>query len=392
MRSSACRRRTVCCGSYRSTATALPGIPTLPVTVTVVRPEPCPPNPPSNTENDIVVKPPSATVESFYMTLFVPDCIRTYQDGKLAARAHFVTVSPPPYCADTSGQNVEIGLSNTQMCAMYGGNITGYHFYADPAESHWYDTVWDIISGSFSAWGQVINAASAAWNEIQNVVAEIAAYAVQGLTFGAFDCNNSPGCMAVLRTGLSIAESSLGIPPTLPNVADFENIGADYMAKVAADELGAGGVLDTAQSVYNSMPDSVQGDIKNNAKQVGSGLADSLASQTGSAASSAAGGSFYIPDPLYYEAHPATVIVRVTNPNNVASDPVTMTVRDSAGLYKSTSKYVPGLAPHDSTVIPIVLEEDYSKVYTTQCNADAYTSTCDGGTCVPCYWNLWYLP
>ncbi|MGA2699183.1 MAG: PEGA domain-containing protein [Methanoregula sp.] len=367
------------------------GIPTLPVTVTVVRPEPCPPNPPSNTENDVVVKPPSATVESFYMTSFVPDWIHTDQNGKLVARAHFVTVSPPPYCAETSGESVSLGISNAQLCSMYGGNETGYHFYADPAASHWYDTVWDIIKGLFSAWGQVINAASAAWNDIQNVVVEIAAYAVQGLTFGAFNCNSSPACMAVLRTGLSIAESSLGIPPTVPNVADLENMGADYMAKVAADELGAGGVLDTAQTVYNGMPDSVQSDIKNNAGQVGSGLADSLASQTGSAAASAAGGSFYIPDPLYYEAHPATVIVRVTNPNNIASDPVTMTIKDSTGLYKSTSKYVPTLAPHDSTVIPIVLEEDYSTVYTSACNADAYTSTCDDGTCVPCYWNLWYF-
>ena len=51
---------------------------------------------------------------------------------------------------------------------------------------------------------------------------------------------------------------------------------------------------------------------------------------------------------------------------------------------------VPALRPHDSTVIPLVLEEDYTKVYTADCNANAYTSVC-GDICVPCYWNKWYF-
>ena len=378
------------------------GVPTLPVTVTAVRPKPCPPNPPSNSENDLLVKPPSATVESFYMTSFVPDWIRTDQNGKLVARAHFVTVTSPPYCPNTSGQTAQgngllpgnlggaasnsmISGLDASLCAAYGGSQPGYHFYADPAESHWYDTVWDIITGLFAAWAQVIHAVSVAWTAIQNTVVILTAYAIQGLT--GYDCNSSPACLDLLHTGLSIAESSLGIPPTVPDVADLENMGADYMAKVAAEEVGAGGVVDTAQNVYGSIP----GSVTQNAGAVGQGLAQSVSSQSGNAIATQAG-SFYIPDPLYYQAHPATVIVRVNNPNNVPTDAVTMTVSDSSGLYKVANKYVPALAPHDTTVIPVILEEDYSKVYTPTCSADAYTTTCDGsGNCVPCYWNLWYF-
>jgi len=367
------------------------GIPTIPVTVTVVRPQPCPPNPPSNVERDITLRPPSATVASFYMTSFVPDWIHTDQNGELVARAHFVTVASNPACSAAATGNSLIDNLNAQSCAMTGGTEPGYHFYADPAESHWYDTVWDIISGLFSAFGQVIHAVSSAWEQIKAAAIQIAAHAVTALTAGLFDCSSSPACTDVLNTGLAIAMSSLGVPPTIPDVADLQNMGADYMAKVAAEELGAGGVLDTAEAVYDNLPDNVQDTIKDNAKDVGTEIADSVVSQSGAAMSAAVGGSFYIPDPLYYEPHPAMVIVKVYNPNTVRTDPVEMFVHDSAGLFKqSETYYVPSLAPFDSTVIPVILEEDYRTVYTSTCNDHAWTTT-RGDICVPCYWNLWFF-
>lgn len=373
------------------------GVPTLPVRVTVVRPKPCPPNPPSNTENDLLVRPPSATIASFYMTSFVPDWIHTDQNGKLVSRAHFVTVTTPPACSapkatpagGMSGQVID--SLNAQTCTMYGGSQPGYHFYADPEETHWYDTVWDIITGLFGAFAEVIHAVSSAWNEIQALAVKAAAYAVQGLTLGQFDCNSSPACTDLLSTGLSIAMTSLGVPPTIPDVADLENMGADYMARVAAEELGAGGLLDTAKEVYNNLPGDVQQTIKDKSGDVGTDIAGSLTAQTGAATAAAAGGNFYIPDPLYYQAHPATVMVKVSNPNNFPTDHVSMVVHDSSGLFRqSQAVYIPSLGPYESTVVPVVLEENFTKVYTPDCNANAYTSIC-GDICVPCYWNLWYF-
>jgi hypothetical protein len=365
------------------------GIPALPVTVTVVRPHPCPPTPHGDTTTDVVVRPPSAQVVSFYMTSFVPDWIHTDQNGNLVARARFVTVTPPPYCDGQKQQDPMYGSLYSQLCSNYGGGRAGYHFYADPAEEHWYDTVWGIITGLFSAFAAVIHAVSSAWNEIQNAAIEVAAFAIKAATLGGFDCSSSEVCKDVLRTGLSIAESSLGIPPTIPDVADLESMGTDYMAKVAAEELGVGGVLDTAKGVYDNLPDTAKQGIKNNAGEVGTTIAGSLSSQTGAATASAAG-NWYIPDPLYYQAHPAIAVVKVYNPNDVTSDPVNMAIRDSAGLYRASGTvYIPRLKPHDSTIIPVVLQEDYTKVYTSECRSDFYTSECGGGICIPCYWNLW---
>lgn len=361
-----------------------PGVPTIPVTVTVKRPKPCPSQAPGNVQNNVLVKPPSAAISGFYMTLLVPWWIETYQDGSLAARAHFVTVATPPFCSVQSTGNQMTDTINAQSCSMYGGSQPGYHFYADPAESHWYDTVWDIITGLFQAFATVANAVSAAYNSINNLVVQIAAYAVQGLTFGAFDCNSSPACTGVLHAGLALAESSLGIPPTIPNAADLENMGADYMAKMAADEIGAGGVLDAAQSAYSNMPDSAKDAIKSNAPDIGTKMGDAVGAQS-SAAVAGAAGNFYIPDPLYYQAHPATVMVRVTNPNSIATDQLTLNVHDAGGFYHPATVVVPSLKPSDSTVIPIILNEDFSKGFKTGCTADSYTST-NG---IPCYWENW---
>jgi hypothetical protein len=360
------------------------GIATLPVTVTVKRPHPCPADTPSTVESTILVKPPSAEIKSFYMNLIIPDWIRTDQNGALVSRAHFVTVTTPPYCAAPATGNSMIDSSNAQFCSMYGGSQPNYHFYADPAESHWYDTVWDIIKGMFSALSSVVNSVSAAWNQINNLVVQIAAYAIQGLTLGAFDCNSSPACTGVLHAALSAAESALGIPPTIPNFSDLQSMGADYLAKVAADQIGAGGALDAAQSAYGAMPDSAKQTIKDNAGEVGQSLGDAVSTQSGATMASAAG-SFYIPDPLYYKPHPAMAFVRVYNPNNVATDQISLTVSDSAGFFKKAEVIVPPLKPLDSTVVPVILVEDYSRVYTPGCDNKAWTMT-NG---IPCYWENW---
>lgn len=360
------------------------GVGTLPVTVTVKRPQPCPTTSPSSVSNTVLVKPPTAEIKSFYMNLIIPDWVRTDQNGALVSRAHFVTVVSPPYCSAPATGNAMMDGNNKQFCAMYGGSEPGYHFYADPAESHWYDTVWDIIKGMFFALSSVVNSVSAAWAQINAVVVQIAAVYVQALTLGAFDCSSSPACTGVLHAALAAAETALGIPPTIPNFTDLENMGADYLAKVAADQIGAGGVLDAAETAYGAMPDSAKQAIKDNAGDVGDSLAGSVSSQSGATVASAAG-SFYIPDPLYYKPHPAMAFVRVSNPNMQTTDQVRITVSDSQGFFKKASVIVPPLKALDSTVVPVILTEDYSKGYKTGCNNQGWTST-DG---IPCYWENW---
>ena len=149
------------------------GIPTMPVTVTVKRPQPCPDTGSGEVQEDVVIRPPSAEVKSFYTTVFIPDWIHTDDTGKIVTRTHFVTVASPPFCSDP-------GEVNAQFCKKFGGNQPGYHFYADPEGEHWYDTVIDIIDGLFMAFKTIANSVSAAWDKINAYAVKFTALTIQG--------------------------------------------------------------------------------------------------------------------------------------------------------------------------------------------------------------------
>jgi hypothetical protein len=211
------------------------------------------------------------------------------------------------------------------------------------------------------------------------------AVTIQVISFNTIKCSESDACKGVLQTGLSIAMTSFGVPPTIPNFAELESMGTDYIAKMAAEELGAG-------EIYENLPDSVKNEMTGKAGEVSKDLAGSLKSNTASVTAAAAG-SWYIPDPLYYEPHPAFVIVRVSNPNSQPTDGVYMIVKDSQNLYEdSESTYIPPLKSGESISVPVTLKERFIDVYKPGCDKDYYTATCDGvgQNCIPCYWNLWY--
>jgi hypothetical protein len=364
------------------------GTPTLSVKITVTRPQLCPTDP-KNTTINVVVKPPSVKVASFYLQAFARnDWIHTDQNGVLVAPAYYLSVAPPADCAIYDSLN-DMQKGATQCNgyrALTGGGNPNYHFIIDPPESHWYDTVWDILSGLFMAFSTVTNAVSGAWANIQALAVKIVAVAIQVISFNTIKCSESDVCKGVLQTGLSIAMTYFGVPPTIPNFAELESMGTDYIASMAAEELGAG-------EIYENLPDSVKNEMTGKATDVSNEMAGSLKSNTGSVTAAAAG-SWYIPDPLYYEPHQAFVIVRVSNPNSQPTDSMFMKVHDTQGLYEETDPmYIPPLKAGESMAIPVTLRERFMDVYEPGCTKDSYTLTCDGGysNCIPCYWNLWYF-
>jgi hypothetical protein len=53
---------------------------------------------------------------------------------------------------------------------------------------------------------------------------------------------------------------------------------------------------------------------------------------------------------------------------------------------------VPSLQPGDSTVIPVILNEDFSKGYEPGCTATDYVTTKSYGSSwwIPCFWENWW--
>ena len=381
------------------TADGTAGVPSIPVEVTVVRPEPCPPCPPADAASTqtFTVKPPSVQVDAFYMTSFVPDWIHTDDQGNLVSRAHYVSVSVPENCnPDAPVQSTDlVGIGNAldsciqahngdaSACSNIWDDVAqcnafktrayshvGYHFYSDPPEGHWYDILVQIVSGLFSSFEQVIDGVSGAWNTIVTGVINAASVL----------CGGGPGCKAVMSVVVNTGLSALGVPPTVPNFDELETMGADYMISVAADQIGAG-------SAYAALPPGMQQAATGGV----TGTVNDLVTRTQSATGQAAG-SWYVPDPLYYQPHPATLVVKLSNPNSVATDPMVLKTKDTANLFRAKSSYVPPLQPGESLVIPMTLEENFDTVAIPGCTWNtAYTSDCDEAmdTCIPCYWNQW---
>jgi hypothetical protein len=342
------------------------GTPTLPVTVTVARPHPCPKEIPPDVTNTIFIRPPSVEIVSFYMNSLVPNPSPPPTEG-----ARVVTVASPLYCSPPP-----IDLLADQwsvMCGRFGGSTPGYHTYTDPVpEESWWDKVVDAVTSVFSFFTGLIDSVSAAWASINAFVVNIAAKAVSGLT--GIDCSDPSICNSVLSGALSSAEMAVGIPPTLPNSADLESMGADYMAKVAAEEIGAEDIVDAS-------------DIKFVGQKIGNAVSEQSNAQVASSSY-----TWLIPDPLYYETHPAYVFVNVSNPNSVdKSDVVRLRVTDSGGFYSPSKEYVvPPLEPGGSTIIPVILEENFEKGYTKDCfPLDAVQKSSGDGGGWPCYWRNW---
>jgi hypothetical protein len=364
------------------------GIPSYPVKAKVIRPQLCPPEAPPDTVTTVQVNPPSVNVASFYLQAFVPnDWIHKDQNGKLVSRGHYLSVTAPEGC-DPAVEPQKPTLQQNPICMQYitrtGGGQPNYHFFIDPPEGHWYETFFEIVKGLFGAFSSVINAASAAWSNIQALALKIAASVVTVISFGSINCGQSPACMGVLQAGLSVAMTTFGVPPTIPNFAELQHMGTGYLVKIAAEEMGAG-------VVYESLPEDTKNEIVGKSNEIANEMGKSLTSTTAGVTASAAG-SWYIPDPLYYEPHPAFVIVRVYNSNTQRTDAVTLRVRDTQGMYEvSEPQYIPPLNPGDSIAVPVILTERFTDIYTPQCNKENVVTECGGdGYCIPCYWNLWY--
>lgn len=364
------------------------GIPTYPVEVTVKRPQPCPPVPPPDTTSTVTVRPPSTKVVSFYLQAFVRnDWLHTDQNGNLVSRARYLSVTAPPGC-DPAVEVQKPLMQQDPVCMQYigrtGGGQPNYHFYIDPPEGSWYDTFFEVIKGLFGAFTSVINSVSAAWSNIQAMAVQVVASVVQVITLNTIKCGESAACKGVLQTGLSVAMTSLGVPPTIPNFAELQSMGTGYLAKVAAEELGAG-------EVYEALPDNVKNEMIGKANEIGNEMAGELTATTAGITADAAG-SWYIPDPLYYQPHPAFVIVKVYNPNPMKTDPVMMDVWDTWRLYEITDPVIiPSLGPGESVSVPVVLTERYTDVWKPGCDQTSYYTLCGEDACIPCFWNEWYF-
>ncbi len=250
----------------------------------------------------------------------------------------------------------------------------GGHFYDPPDKSTcdspyvtdgdcWIQAA-DAISDAIE---MVTGALATTWQMLQDFVVDVA---IKTTILGPLGCDESDACRGFLKTSLQVVMVAFGVPPTLPSYAELKDSGTEYMAHLALQEIGAG-------EAWEALPEELQTKIK----AEGKAAADDLISSFNSEIDDRIGADF-IPDPEYLP-HPGLVMLRVSNPNTEPTDPCVVSVGDSLGFYRGGSAVLPSLAPGKSFAVPVSLEENIDAFTTSQtCPAEVtaagYCKDCSG--------------
>lgn len=297
------------------------GTPSLPVEITVTRPDPCPSFAPSSGILDLVVRPPS--VEVLYY-----DPPRFYEDWEGLARSRLRI---------EDSMHIKQIVPEPKPCKPL-----------DP--STWDTCVEKALGALIGIFETLSNAVSSGWEYLKDKVVDLAAGAVYLITAGGVNCDDpeyGKYCKGVLKTGLNVALVALGVPPTIPNYAEIQNMGKEYLIKTAADQIGAGEAYDMMPPDWKQKLQEKSGEIAN--KMIPDALEETKNTQQ------AASGTL-VPDP-WFAPHPGLMLVRVYNPNQEPTDPAQ--IRSSIPVYKGFKyTYVPSLKPGEEVFIPLVLDLD----------------------------------
>lgn len=248
---------------------------------------------------------------------------------------------------------------------------TKLDFTPQPNDDSWWDEVKGAISSFFSDMVGYLA-------KITNWVSSTYANLKTGLVKLATDLLPVPqewrDKLAIVLEGVvDYGLASMGIPPTLPNFDDLTNLGTDYLATMALESAGI-------------PPEDI---LKDGLSELSEGIVDSVNTSVSQAAPNPMNWDFVRLDPDYMY-RPAYVLITLHNPYDVATPEGTLSgyneyiintkamstseqslyARFGGNVYYSTFKVVsgqkvPALAPNQTLVIPVFLEEMTGKSYWT---------------------------
>ncbi|MCC6196942.1 MAG: hypothetical protein IT518_21015 [Burkholderiales bacterium] len=223
------------------------------------------------------------------------------------------------------------------------------------------DTFGSIVTGLVDAVAKLVNAASAAWEDIQDYAVSAVADGINAMAPGLCDST----CRAALETGLEVGLATMGVPPSLPNFDQMVDGGFDYLAAQAMSQAGVPGVIaDYAEDELSAQAQKFMKEAIASMKETPYAM-DKLP-------------NWLVPD-LQFER--AVLTVDLWGPGVAANEafanaPALMLKHDDVyvgGFYKLPRK-IPKKSSGKPLRFPIVLEPNLSGLPSAPANYDAYNT------------------
>jgi len=249
---------------------------------------------------------------------------------------------------------------------------TKLDFTPKPDDDSWWEEVTDAISDFFS---DVVDYLAKITNWVSNTYANLKTGLVKLVAehLPLVPDKWRDELAVVLEGMVDYGLASIGIPPTLPNFDELTNLGVDYLATVA---------LETAGVPATDL-------MKDGLTELSTGIVESVGSASNSSTPNPMNWNFIKLDSDYLY-RPAYVLITLHNPYTVPTPEGTLSgyneyiinsssksyteeqlyARFGGNVYYSTFKVVsgqkvPSLAPGQTLVIPVFLEEMTGKSYWT---------------------------
>ncbi|RMD77348.1 hypothetical protein D6810_01220 [Candidatus Dojkabacteria bacterium] len=263
---------------------------------------------------------------------------------------------------------------NTQFLAKKGDK-----FYISSEHTQSNETFLDKINKAVNSLPEFVKAVAKIINYVAENYNSIKTLAINGLA-GSLNSLGVPcdsECKALLNAGLSIAQSAIGLPPSLPNFDQLLNQGIDYMAAKLAEQIDENLGVPFSDVVIEEVTKKALNKVKDEVSKANEDVVKTSPLS-------------FKPDPDYLY-NPAILKVKVKNngsnpsggylnlkfidTNNLES--VDLKIRN---LYEEVGLNIPTIKPNRTLEIPVILKENYFdyRSYKQDSHNEYICSTTDG--------------
>jgi hypothetical protein len=229
-----------------------------------------------------------------------------------------------------------------------GTDFPGFYLVVDPGEPSWWDDVTDslgsLVTGAIDAVGFLVDKVSAMYAEIKAAAIKVALSTIHAVEPFSTLCSGAAeeACRKAVEYGVDAGLAAVGMPPSLPNWNELQEMGVDYLAAELASQAGL--PPEATEFAIHALADEAMQELS--ANRGGKGLVF----------------NWLLP---YYGTDPATLTLSLHRDGDLPSG--LLFQRGANELFLGDFVAIPPRWTSDDLLVPMVLQPDVSSVPAPVC-------------------------